>query len=311
MKIVFFGSPPAALPSLREILEAGHRVELVITQQDRPAGRGRRLRPSAVKSFAMARQIPAYESPRIRKDAEALDRIERIDPDLNVVVAYGQIIPASIIYLPKYNSINAHFSLLPKYRGASPVQWALLQGETKTGVTIFELNERMDEGDILSQEEVVIHPQETAGELETRLAQNGASLLVKTLGEIDQIHASPQDHSQATYAPLLKKEDGRIDWKKDALYIERLMRAFNPWPSAFTFLGGKRIKILRGKRLTPGLTLADIPGRIKESTKEGIEVICGQGSLFLIEELLPEGKKPMKAYAYSLGAKLKSRDAFS
>lgn len=311
MKIVFFGSPPAALPSLREILEAGHRVELVITQQDRPAGRGRRLRPSAVKSFAMARQIPTYESPRIRKDADALDRIERIDPDLNVVVAYGQIIPSSIIYLPKYNSINVHFSLLPKYRGASPVQWALLQGETKTGVTIFELNERMDEGDILFQEEVVIHPRETAGELETRLAQKGASLLVKTLEEIDQIHASPQDHSQATHAPLLKKEDGRVDWQKDALYIERLVRAFNPWPSAFTFLGGKRIKILRGKRLTPGLTLADIPGRIKDSTKEGIEVICGQGSLFLIEGLQPEGKKPMRAYAYSLGAKLKSRDAFS
>lgn len=311
MKIVFFGSPPAALPSLREILEAGHRVELVITQQDRPAGRGRRIRPSAVKSFAMARQIPTYESPRIRKDADALDRIERIDPDLNVVVAYGQIIPSSIIYLPKYNSINVHFSLLPKYRGASPVQWALLQGETKTGVTIFELNESMDEGDILSQEEVVIHPRETAGELETRLAQKGASLLVKALEEIDQIHASPQDHSQATYAPLLKKEDGRVDWQKDALYIERLVRAFNPWPSAFTFLGGKRIKILRGKRLTFGLTLADIPGRIKDSTKEGIEVICGQGSLFLIEELQPEGKKPMKAYAYSLGAKLQSRDAFS
>jgi methionyl-tRNA formyltransferase len=311
MKIVFFGSPPAAIPSLREILKAGHRVELVITQQDRPAGRGRRLSASAVKSFAIASQIPTYESPRIRKDSEALDRMGRIDPDIIVVVAYGQIIPSSIIYLPKYNSINVHFSLLPKYRGASPVQWALLQGETKTGITIFELNERMDEGDILSQEEVVIHPRETAGELEIRLAQKGANLLVKTLEEIDRIHASPQDHSQATYAPLLKKEDGRVDWKNDALYIERQVLAFNPWPSAFTFLEGKRIKILRGKRLTPRLILADIPGRIKDSTKEGIEVICGQGSLFLIEELQPEGKKPMKAYAYSLGSKLKSKDVFS
>jgi methionyl-tRNA formyltransferase len=311
MKIVFFGSPPAALPSLREILKAGHRVELVITQQDRPAGRGRKLRASAVKSFAMANQIPTYESPHIRKDSEALDRIRRVGPDINVVVAYGQIIPSSIIYLPKYKSINVHFSLLPKYRGASPVQWAILQGETKTGVTIFELNERMDEGNILSQEEVVIHPRETAGELETRLAQKGASLLVKTLEEIDRIHASPQDHSQATYAPLLKKEDGKVDWQKNALYIERLVRAFNPWPSAFTFLGEKRIKILKGKRLLPRLTLTDIPGRIKDSTKEGIEVICGEGSLFLIEELQPEGKKPMKAYAFSLGVKLNSRDAFN
>ena len=311
MKIVFFGSPPAALPSLRKILEAGHRVDLVITQQDRPAGRGRKLRPSAVKSFAIARQIPTYEPLRIRKDAEALDKIERIDPDINVVVAYGQIIPSSIIYLPKYNSINVHFSLLPKYRGASPVQWVLLQGETKTGVTIFELNEKMDEGDILSQEEVVIHPRETAGELESRLAQKGADLLVRTLEEIDKIHPSAQDHSQATYAPLLKKEDGRIDWEKHALYIERQVQAFNPWPSAFTFWGEKRIKILRGKRVTPGLALAGTPGSIKDSSKEGIEAICGQGSLFLIEELQPEGRKLMKAFAYSLGAKLKSGDAFS
>ena len=310
MRIVFFGTPTAALPSLRGILKAGHKVELIITQQDKPAGRGRKLRPSAVKSFAIAHQIPVYESPRIRKDAEASDRIKRINPDLNVVIAYGQIIPSSIIYLPKYNSINVHFSLLPKYRGASPVQWALLQGETQTGVTIFELNEKMDEGDILSQEKVLIHPGETAGELETRLAQKGANLLVKTLEEIDQIHTFPQDPSQATYASILKKEDGRIDWEKDALYIERQVLAFNPWPSAFTFLGGKRIKILRGKRLTPGLTLADIPGRIKDSSKEGIEVICGQGSLFLIQELQPEGKKPMKAYSYSLGAKLKSKDVF-
>ena len=311
MKIVFFGSPEAALPSLRKILEAGHRVELVITQQDKPAGRGRRLRPSAVKSFAMARQIPTHEPLRIRNDAEALAKIERIDPDINVVVAYGQIIPSSIIYLPKYKSINVHFSLLPKYRGASPVQWALLQGETKTGVTIFELNERMDEGDILSQEEIVIRPQETAGELESRLAQKGADLLIKTLEEIDKIHPSAQDHSQATYAPLLKKKDGEIDWKKHALYIERQVQAFNPWPSAFTFWGDKRIKILRGKRVTTGLALADTPGRIKDSSREGIEVICGQGSLFLIEELQSEGKKPMKAFPYSLGAKLKPGNTFN
>lgn len=311
MKIVFFGTPHAAIPSLRKILEAGHSVELVISQQDKPTGRGRKLRPSAVKSFATAHRIPCYEPLRIRKDAEALTRIETIHPDLNVVVAYGQIIPSSIIYLPRYNSLNVHFSLLPKYRGASPVQWALLRGETKTGVTIFELNERMDEGDILSQEEVEIHPWESAGGLESRLAQIGAALLIKTIEEIEAIQPSPQDHSQATYAPKLRKEDGKIAWQKNALHIERQVRAFNPWPSAFAFLGEKRIKILRGRQGAAGIETPSIPGEIHNIGKEGIEVICGEGSLFLIEELQPEGKKPMPAFSFSLGREAKIGDKFS
>jgi len=150
MKVIFFGSPSCALPSLKKIIQKGHSVELVITQPDRPSGRGKRLTAPPVKELAIAHGIPTYQPPRIRKDPEASEKIKRINPDLNVVVAYGQIIPASIIYIPRFNSINVHFSLLPKYRGASPVQWALLEGETKTGLTIFELNEKMDEGDILS-----------------------------------------------------------------------------------------------------------------------------------------------------------------
>lgn len=311
MKVVFFGTPPSAIPSLRKILEAGHRVELVISQQDKPTGRGRKLRPSAVKSFATSRHIPCYEPLRIRKDAEALTRIKTINPDLNVVVAYGQIMPSSIIYLPRYNSFNVHFSLLPKYRGASPVQWALLRGETKTGVTIFELNERMDEGDILSQEEVDIHPRESAGELESRLAQVGAELLMRTMEEIDTIQPSPQDHSQATYAPKLRKEDGKIDWQKNALHIERQVRAFNPWPSAFAFLGEMRIKILKGRQGAAGIETPSTPGEIHDIGKEGIEVICGERSLFLIEELQPEGKKVMPAFAFSLGKEVKIGDRFS
>lgn len=311
MKVVFFGTPPSAIPSLRKILEAGHRVELVISQQDKPTGRGRKLRPSAVKSFALAHHIPCYEPLRIRKDAEALTRIKAINPDVNVVVAYGQIIPSPIIYLPRYNSLNVHFSLLPKYRGGTPVQWALLGGETKTGVTIFELNERMDEGDILSQEEVDIHPRESAGELENRLAQVAAELLIKTIEKIHTIQPFPQDHSQATYAPKLRKEDGKIDWQKKALHIERQVRAFNPWPSAFAFLRGKRIKILKGRKGAAGTETPSTSGEIHDIRKEGIEVICGEGSLFLIEELQPEGRKPMPAFAFSLGTEVKVGDKFS
>jgi methionyl-tRNA formyltransferase len=295
---------------LKKILEAGHSIELVITQQDRPSGRGQKLRPSAVKAFAMAHRIATYEPLRIRKETEALERIKKINPDINVVVAYGQIIPSSIIYLPKYNSINVHFSLLPKYRGASPVQWAILRGETKTGVTIFELNEKMDEGAILSQEEVNISPQETGGELESRLAQIGADLLLRTMEEIDKIESSPQSHSEATYAPKLKKEDGRIDWRKDALHIQRQVLALNPWPSGFTFLGRKRIKILRGRQEEGGSTSADVTGMIQDINKQGIRVICGQQSLFLIEELQPEGKKAMNAFSYIQGAKVKPGDVF-
>lgn len=311
MRIVFFGTPSTALPSLKKILESGHRVELIITQQDKPMGRGRKVRPSAVKSFAISHGIPCYEPAKIKKDTEAVERIKAVKPDLNVVVAYGQIIPPSIFDLPRYKSINLHFSLLPLYRGASPVQWALLRGETKTGVTVFLLNERMDEGDILSQEEVEILPGECAGELESRLAQIGAELLAKTISNIDRIHPTPQDHSQATYAPKLRKEDGRIDWKKDALAIERQVRAFNPWPSAFTFLRQKRIKILKGKRKQAVVSKAFPPGRIHDIKKEGIEVVCGEESLFLIEEMQSEGKKPMTAFAYSLGTKTRPGEVFA
>ncbi len=311
MKIVFFGSPDSALPSLERILEAGHKIALIITQPDKPSGRGRKLTPSPVKKFALAHNIACYQPLKIRKDPEAVQIIKKINPDLNIVVAYGQLIPASIIYIPQYDSLNVHFSLLPKYRGASPVQWALLKGEKKTGITIFKLDEKMDEGDILSQKEVDIYPQERAGELEARLAQIGAELLLETISKIDQIKPIPQDHSQATYAPRLRKEDGRINWSINALLIERQVRAFHPWPSAFTFLQDKRIKIIKGKKLNykPVSNLSS--GEIFSINKEGIGLGCGQKTAFLLEELQPENKKPMSAYAFSLGYKLKLGDFFS
>jgi methionyl-tRNA formyltransferase len=303
MKIVFFGSPDSAVYSLKKILEEGRRVELIITQPDKLAGRGKKLTASPVKRFAQAFNIPVYQPAKIRKDPIALEKLKEIDPDINVVVAYGQIIPASLIYLPRYNSINLHFSLLPKYRGASPVHWSILNGEKSTGVTIFELNEKMDEGDILAKRELEILPGEYAHELEVRLAEIGTELLCKTIDQIDSIPHTKQNHSQATFAPLLKKEDGRIDWTKSAVEIDRKIRAFTPWPSAYTFLDQKRIKITRGKT-QGGKAHGFSPGEMLGVNKTGIRVSCGQNSMYLIEELQPEGKKAMNAYAFTLGTQI-------
>ncbi len=311
MKIVFFGSPVLALPSLKKLLETDHSIDLIITQPDRPSGRGKKLMPCPVKKTALDLNIPYYQPLKIRKDKIALDKIKEIEPDLNVVVAYGQIIPSSIIYLPRYNSLNVHFSLLPKYRGASPVQKALLDGEAKTGITIFELNEKMDEGDILVQEEVNIFPDENAAELEARLAQKGADLLIKAIAQIDKLKHRKQDHSQATYAPKISKEDGKIDWTKNSLYIERRVRAFTFWPSAYAFLKDIRIKIHKGRKIEKEAPPGSSAGEISGIKKEGIEVCCGEGSIYLIESLQPENRKRMDAYAFSLGAKIKPGDMFA
>lgn len=310
MRIVFFGSPESAIPSLRKILEESHEVKLIITQPDKPSGRGKKITASPVKRFALEKGIPVYQPRRIRKDPAALKTLSEIDPDLNVVVAYGQIIPASIIYLPRHNSINLHFSLLPKYRGASPVQWAILNGETTTGLTIFELNEHMDEGDILTQRKTGIHPYEKAFELEERLAHEGADLLVKTIHQIDTLTPLKQDHAQATYAPLIKKEDGQIDWTSEAISVDRKVKAFSPWPSAFTYFRGKRMKILNG-RVEPTEPVSSIkPGEILASRKGGLSVACGDDNIYVIDRLQPENRKAMSAHSFSLGANVKPGEFF-
>jgi len=309
MKVVFFGSPGAALPSLEKILDAGHSIPLVISQPDRPAGRGKPLTPPPVKEFALRRGIPILQPAKIRRDETILDVLKQINPDVQVVVAYGQIMPGPIIYLPRFHSLNVHFSLLPKYRGASPVQWALLNGETKTGVTIFELNEKMDEGGIVAREETEILPGETAFELEERLAGLGADLLLQTLSRIETIKPQPQDNSQATYAPKIEKEQALVDWTADASQIDRRVRAFSRRPGAYTFIQGQRIKILMGRRLER-TDSARRPGEIISVAKDGVEVACGRGSVYRAERLQRENKKEMDAYALSLGMKLKPGDNF-
>lgn len=311
MKIVFFGSSPTSLYSLKQVIDKGHSVELIITQPDRPSGRGRKAATSVVKEFAVASGLPYIQPTRIRKDPTALDTLQAIKPDLNVVVAYGQIIPAAIIYLPKHNSINLHFSMLPLYRGASPVQWAILKGEESTGVTIFELDEKMDEGPILSQSEIPIMPGENAQELEARLSRLGADLLIKTIDDIGQIQPQNQDHTLATYAPLIKKEDGKVQWNNSAVFIERQIRAFFPWPSTFTFLKDRRVKLIKGQALTELTSGHKEPGTVLDIHKDGIDVCCGDKTVFQIQELQPENKKAMHAHAFSLGAQLQPGDTFS
>ncbi|OGD37087.1 MAG: methionyl-tRNA formyltransferase [Candidatus Aminicenantes bacterium RBG_19FT_COMBO_58_17] len=307
MRIVFFGSPGAALPSIERLLEAGHRVELVITQPDKPAGRGKEQTPPPVKEAARRHGIPTLQPEKIRKDPEVMVALGKIAPDIIVVVAYGQIIPSAIIDLPHHKSVNVHFSLLPRYRGAAPVQWAILSGEQKTGVTIFELNERMDEGDILSQLETDIGPRESARELEERLSRLGADLLVKTLEEIDELPHLPQDQARATLAPRLHKDQGRIDWGKDATSIDRMVRAFSPWPGAFTFLRGQRVIVHAGSPLAVPAQTPE-PGRIVEVRREGPVVGCGGGSAYLIERLQRENRKEMAASDFLRGTRVETGD---
>jgi methionyl-tRNA formyltransferase len=307
MRIAFFGSPVAALPSLGELLDSGHEVVLAVTQPDRPAGRGKSTTPPPVKTDALGRGIRVLQPARVRNDDAFLGELRAAAPDINVVVAYGQILPASVIYLPRWRSVNVHFSLLPKYRGAAPVEWAILNGEQKTGVTIFELDEKMDEGDILSREEVEIRPDETAGELEARLARVGAELLHGTLDRIDRLPRTPQDHRLATPAPRLKKEQGRIDWTKRSEEIGRMIRAFSPWPGAFTFWKGQRL-ILHSGRVSGDDASCRPPGRVAAADGSGVTVCCGERTVLTIDRLQRENKKALDAAAFLRGTRLTPGD---
>ncbi len=307
MKIVFFGSPAAALPSLGRLLEAGHELTLVVTQPDRPAGRGKSTTAPPVKGFALERGIRVLQPVRVRTDTGFLDELRSADPEINVVVAYGQILPASVIYLPRWKSVNVHFSLLPKYRGAAPVEWAILNGEQKTGVTIFELDEKMDEGDILTREEIEIRPGETAGGLEARLATVGADLLVATLDKIDSLLRIPQDDGLATAAPRLRKEQGRIDWTKSPGEVERMVRAFSPWPGAFTFWKGQRLIVHAGRPAAAGAP-GGLPGQIAAVGRTGVAVCCGDARAYIIERLQRENKKSLDAADFLRGTDVRPGD---
>lgn len=305
MKIVFMGTPDFAAGALKAIIEAGHEVTLVVTQPDRAKGRSDKLIPSPVKEVALEHNIPVFQPLKI-KTPEAVAELRKYDADIFIVAAFGQIISQEILDMPRYGCVNIHASLLPKYRGASPIQRVILDGEKKTGVTIMQMDAGIDTGDMLYKVETEISDEDTFETLHDRLTGIGAEAIVEALPLIESGELVPekQDDSQSCYAKLIKKEMGKIDFNKSAAEVSRLVRGMNPWPSAYTFLSGKQMKIWRVSVLpqTDENTGKAVPGEIVELTKDGITVKCGEGSVKILELQL-EGKKRMAAKDFLLGAK--------
>lgn len=296
------GSPDFAIPSLRVLYESGEKIDAVITQPDRKKGRGLTLTPPPVKLEAEKIGLPVYQPEKIR-EKEFIELIGSFNMDAIIVVAYGQILPEEILRIPKYGCINLHGSLLPRYRGAAPIQWALIKGEKKTGVTTILMDKGMDTGDILFQEESDIDQQDTAGTLSGKLSTIGASLLLKTIRGLERGEIRPyqQDHSLATYAPILKKEDGRIDWTKGAEEIRNQVRGMNPWPGTYTFLEGRLLKIWDVDIVEGN---GGKPGRINHAGKTGFIVSTGKHSLS-IKELQLEGKLRTTSMDFLQGHRIK------
>ena len=300
-RIAFFGTPEFAVPILQALLDGPDRVVGVVCQPDQPAGRGRRLRVPPVKQLAVQAGIPVVQPVKVKTDALP-DALRGWQPDLGVVAAYGRILPARVLGVPALGCINVHASLLPRYRGAAPIQWALLCGEQTTGVTIMRMNEAMDEGDILLQSAVPIASEDTYGTLQERLAELGATTLLEGLSTLHAgtLHAVPQDHAAATYAPMIRKQDGAVDWAQSAAAIAQRVRAFNPWPSAFTYHRQRLIKIHRARALadaegaSPGTVLA---------LGDAIRVATGSGVLG-IEILQLEGRRALPAHQFKQGGGL-------
>lgn len=307
MRIVFLGTPEAAVPSLEHLVGAGHELPLVVTQPDRPAGRSRRPVAPPVKRVAQDHGIQICQPEKIRTRSFR-ESIAALDPDLLAVVAYGRILSRRLLDTPRLGTVNVHFSLLPDYRGAAPVQWALADGRRETGVTTMLLDERMDEGDLLLQRTVPIHPGEHAPALEERMARLGAGLLIETVEglEAGTITPRPQDHSAATYARSLTRSDGEIDPGLAAAAIAGRVRGFDPWPGAWVRTGNRRLRIVEARAL--GGRGDDPPGTVVELTADGLIVACGSGSRLLLVRAQPEGRKPQGARDLVNGRQLQPGD---
>jgi methionyl-tRNA formyltransferase len=302
LRIVFMGTPDFAVPSLQALIEGPNQVVTVVCQPDRQRGRGKVLSPPPVKVLAEQHGIPVLQPPSVRKEP-FLEQLRELAPDLLVVVAYGKILPSALLQLPRLGAINVHGSLLPQYRGAAPIQWAVINGESETGITIMQLDEGMDTGDILLTVPVAIGPQETAGDLFDRLARLGGETLGPAIERLKQgqLTPQPQNHALASAAPMLTKEMGHLDWSLSATRLHCLIRGLDPWPSAYGFIEGKRYRffnpeIVRYKAAQP-------PGTLCRVDNQGLLIATGEDSL-LIREIQPEGKKRMEVATCLRGARL-------
>ncbi len=309
------GTPEFAVPSLQRLILDGHEVAAVFTQPDKPAGRGKHLHAPPVKALALEHGLAVHQPPTIKSNDQVRAIFETISPDACAVVAYGKILPAWMLAIPRLGCINVHASLLPKYRGAAPINWAIANGERETGVTIMQMDVGMDTGPMLAQRSIRIGDDETAPELSARLAQLGAELLSETLRRIERGEVAPltQDDSEATYAPMLKREDALIDWRMTASEIANRVRAFQPWPGTYTNFRGGRLIVWRGCEAAEAdsgkaFDVAAEPGTILNIDETGITVVCSGLSPLLIQEVQIEGKRRVSAREFANGARLKPGD---
>ena len=305
MRIVFMGTPDFAVPSLQALIDAGHDVCAVYTQPDKPQGRKQILTAPPVKTLALEHDIPVFQ-PNTLKNEDEQARLREIAPEVIIVVAYGKLLPKAVLDIPPHGCINVHGSLLPRWRGAAPIQWAVIAGDEMAGVTTMQMAEGLDTGDMLLTYETKVGEKETAGELFDRLAQSGAELLIQTLVKLDEITPRPQDDAQSCYAHMLDKQMAVIDWSKSAHEIDCLIRGLNPWPIALTTLSGERLKVFAAEKAAGN----GEPGTVLEADpKKGLTVACGEGALGLTEIQLVGGKRMkamdfLRGHAIEVGTKL-------
>jgi methionyl-tRNA formyltransferase len=308
-RIVFMGTPQFAVPSLKALLDRGENVVCVITQPDRPKGRGRKIMEPPVKELALQASIPVLQPESVKTD-DFLAELRKYEPDIIALTAYGNLLPESIINLPPLGTINVHGSLLPKYRGAAPIQWALVNGETETGITIMQMDKGMDTGDILLQKKLPIDQKDTTGSLSVKMAELGGEALVAALDLLraDKLNPTKQDENKASLAPLLKKEDGLINWSRSAAQISCQIRGLDPWPITSTTLSGKRFRLFSPEVVDRSLCLScsiSEPGIICTANRNGLLITTGDGCL-LIKEIQAEGSRRMTVDAYLSGHSIQS-----
>lgn len=306
MRIVFMGTPESAVPTLQRCLQDGHEIVAVWTQPDRPSGRGNKVSPSPVKEFSLSRGLTVYQPNRIKTD-DAAELFRSHDADVAVVVAYGRILPQSFLQTPKHGCINVHFSLLPKYRGAAPVNWAIINGEHETGVTTMLIEPELDSGPILLQRATRIGDTETTVDVMQHLSEMGADLLGQTLKNLADIKPQIQEHSQATLAPMLKKEHGFIGWSASAIAIDRAIRGFQPWPNVYTTFHSHRLTIWRAQPESQTIT-DESPGVVLTAHGDDLIVSCGNRTALRLLEVQPEARRRMSARDFLNGLHVKVGD---